>query len=84
MKVGYNKFSAGIGKKQEFIDDVCPHAIIENSYKQIYQFKKDLELGALMELYKKFPEKSFSGAYVCEERCSSGCNQESIKSKSYT
>ena len=35
MKVGYNKFSAGIGKKQEFIDDVCPNAIIENPYKQI-------------------------------------------------
>ena len=59
FQVGYNKFSAGIGEKQEFIDAVCRHAIIGNSHEEIYQFKKGLELGGIMELFRKFPEKAF-------------------------
>ena len=57
--VGYNKFSAGLGEKQEFIDAVCRHVIIGNSHEEIYQFKKGLELGGIMELFRKFPEKAF-------------------------
>ena len=59
FQVGYNKFSAGIGEKQEFIDAVCRHTIIGNSHEEIYQFKKGLELGGIMELFRKFPEKAF-------------------------
>ena len=35
FQVGYNKFSAGIGEKQEFIDAVCRHTIIGNSHEEI-------------------------------------------------
>ena len=64
FEVGYNKFSARISEKQEFIDSVCRHAIIGNSHEQTYQFKKGLELVGIMELCKKFIVKSFSGAYI--------------------
>ena len=59
FQIGYNKFSAGIGEKQKFIDTVCPHTIIENSHEQIYQFRKGLELGGIMKFMRKFPEKAF-------------------------
>ena len=57
FQVGYNK--VGIGEKQEFIDAVCRHTIIGNSHEEIYQFRKGLELGGIMELFRKFPEKAF-------------------------
>ena len=59
FQVGYNKFSAGIGEKQEFIDAVCRHTIIRNSHEEIYQVKKGLELDGIMELFRKFREKAF-------------------------
>ena len=58
FQVGYNKFSARLDKKQEFIDAVSRHAIIGISHEDIYQFKKGLELGGITELFRKFPEKS--------------------------
>ena len=59
FQVGYNKFSAGIGEEQEVIEAVCHHAVIGNSHEGIYQFKKGLELSGIMELFRKFPEKTF-------------------------
>ena len=59
FQVGYNKFSAGIGEKQEFVDAVFRHTVIGNSHEEINQFKKGLELGGIMELFRKFPEKAF-------------------------
>ena len=59
FQVGYNKFSAGIGEKQEFVDAVYRHTVIGNSREEFYQFRKGLELGGIMELFRKFPEKAF-------------------------
>ena len=59
FQVGYNKFSAGIGERQEFVDAVIRHTVIGNSHEEINQFKKGLELGGIMELFRKFPEKAF-------------------------
>ena len=40
FQVGYNKFSAGIGEKQEFIDAVCCHTIIGIPIKKFIRSKK--------------------------------------------
>ena len=83
LQVDYNNFSAGIGEKQEFIDAVCRHKIRKFPWRNS-SVQKKFGVGWDNEAFQEVSWKSFSGAYIWGEICSSGCNQESIKVKSYT